>query len=68
MSFLSSAVSKRRLVLLCARLLVQCVMTWSIPHAGTDEPELRCVEAVDDTSPQSIARDEQTLLAQRAPA
>lgn len=37
MPFLSSAGSNRRCVLLCARLLIQCVMGWSTPQTGIDD-------------------------------
>jgi hypothetical protein len=37
MSFLSDAVGNRQLVLLCARLLVQGAMGWSIPQPGMDD-------------------------------
>ena len=37
MSFLSSTVTHRRVVLLCARLFVQCVMGWSTAQVGMDE-------------------------------
>jgi hypothetical protein len=43
MSFLSSSGAKRQLVLLCVRLLVQCVMASSIPQAGMDEVGLKGV-------------------------
>jgi hypothetical protein len=43
MLFLSSSHGKRRLVLVCVRLLVQSVMASSIPHAGMDEADLKVV-------------------------
>jgi hypothetical protein len=43
MSFLSSSRGKRQLVLICVRLLVQCVMASSIQQAGIDEADLKAV-------------------------
>jgi hypothetical protein len=40
MSFLSNFVTERRLVLLCARLFVQCVLAWSTAQIGMDEVTL----------------------------
>jgi hypothetical protein len=37
MSFLSDAVGNRQFVLLCARLLIQGAMAWSIPQPGMDD-------------------------------
>ena len=53
MSFLSSAFAGRRMVLLCARLLVQFAIALSNPQTGMDE--LNCVGPAD--SPQSTARE-----------
>ncbi len=61
MPFLSSAGSNRQCVLLCARLLVQCVMAWSTPQAGIDD--LRHVRFADSTSGSSIADHEGELVA-----
>jgi hypothetical protein len=38
MSCLISAIASRRLVLLCARLLVQSVMALSLPQIGSEAP------------------------------
>ena len=65
MSCLSNAAAKRRLVLLCARLLVQGVMGFSSPQTGMDEFALRCVHASDGTSSQSVARNERKLVVLR---
>ena len=43
MSFLSSSRGKRQLVLICVRLLVQCVMASSIQQAGMNEADLKAV-------------------------
>ncbi len=59
MPFLSSAGSNRRCVLLCARLLVQCVMVWSTPQAGMDE--LKDFRLADATSGYSLTRYEREL-------
>jgi hypothetical protein len=40
MSCLISSRGKRRLFLICVRLLVQCVMGWSLQQAGMDEADL----------------------------
>ena len=61
MPFLSRAGSNRRCVLLCARLLVQCVMGWSTSQAGIDE--LKDFRFADSTSGSSIARLEGELIA-----
>jgi hypothetical protein len=37
MSFLSNAVTHRKIVLFCARLFVQCMMGWSTSQVGMDE-------------------------------
>jgi hypothetical protein len=54
MPFLNSAVPSRQFVLLCARLLVQCVMGWSTPQAGIDA--LKYFRLADGTSGSSIVR------------
>ena len=61
MSFLSSAVAKRRLVLFCARLLLQRVMASSIPQTGMDEFEPKCLRVPGCTGSQSIACNEPEL-------
>lgn len=61
MPFLSSAGSNRRCVLLCARLLIQCVMGWSTPQTGMDD--LTYFRLADATSGSSVARDEPKLMA-----
>jgi len=61
MSFLSRAVANRRLVLVCARLLLQCVMASSIPRTGMDELESKCVRVAGCTGSQSIACNEREL-------
>jgi hypothetical protein len=43
MSCLSNGIAHRRIVLFCARLLVQCAMAWSTSQTGMDEA--RCVHA-----------------------
>jgi hypothetical protein len=63
MSYPSSAVRNRRLVLFSARLLVQCVMAWWIPQAGMDESELRCFRAPAGANSQAIARNEREPIA-----
>lgn len=45
MSCLNSAIAGRRMVLLCARLLVQFIITLSNPQTGMDE--LNCAGAAD---------------------
>ena len=55
MSFLSNAVTHRKIVLLCARLFVQCVMGWSTAQVGMDEVKFF---APHQTSDQSVARHE----------
>jgi hypothetical protein len=62
MSFLSRTVTHRRFVLVCASLLVQFVMGWSIPRTGMDE--LECFRVPDGTNGKSIARNERQLIAQ----
>ena len=37
MPFPSNAVAHRQIVLVCARLFVQCVMGWSTSQVGIDE-------------------------------
>jgi hypothetical protein len=62
MSFPSSAATtNRRLVLICARLLVQCVMGCSIPQAGIDE--LKFLHPPFRASSTSIAWTERGLIA-----
>ena len=56
MSCLSSAVARRRLVMICARILLQCAMASSIPQTGVDEFEVRCVRGGSISQP--IARHE----------
>jgi hypothetical protein len=56
MSCLSSAVARRRLVIFCARILLQCAMASSIPQTGVDEFEVRCVRG--GSSNQPMARHE----------
>jgi hypothetical protein len=55
MSFLSSAGTGRQLVLLAARLFLQCVMAGSISRTGMDEFAAMCLRAPDTTSGQSMA-------------
>ena len=57
MSFLNNAVTKRRLALLCVRLMIQYVMTCSIQQVGTDEIELKGTRVADAASTQSITRN-----------
>ncbi len=57
MSFLSSAVTKRRLALFCVRLLVQYVMMCSIQQVGNDEIGMKGIRVADAASAQSIARN-----------
>ena len=61
MPFLSSAGSSRQCVLLCARLLVQCVVGWSTPQAGIDD--LMSLRFADGTSGSSTAREGWELIA-----
>ncbi len=61
MPFLSSTGSNRQCVLLCARLLVQCVMGWSTPQVGIDE--LMSFRFADGMSGSSIARQGWELIA-----
>ena len=63
MSFLSSAVTGRQLVLFWARLLIQCAMASSIPQTGMDEFELKCLSRPECMRSQSIARNESDLIA-----
>jgi hypothetical protein len=58
MSFLSNAVTKRRLALFCVRLVVQYVMACSIQPVGTDEIEMKGIRVADATSTRSIARND----------
>ena len=66
MSYLSNAVARRRLVLFCVRLLLQCAMASSIPQTGVDEFEVRCVRGGSTSGP--IARHEGKPAAPRAAA
>jgi hypothetical protein len=68
MSYLSNAVARRRLVLFCVRLLLQCAMASSIPQTGTDEFELRCVPAADDTSAHTMVHNKRKTTALKSPA
>jgi hypothetical protein len=61
MPFPSSAGSNRQCVLLCARLLVQCVVGWSTPQAGIDD--LMSLRFADGTSGSSMARERWELIA-----
>jgi hypothetical protein len=63
MSYLNSAVARRRLALFCVRLLLQGAMASSIPQTGVDEFEVRCARASIGPSSQPIARHERTLAA-----
>lgn len=54
MSFLSRAGAHRQLVLLVARLILQCVMAGSISRTGRDEFEAMCLRAPDTTSGQAM--------------
>lgn len=54
MPFLSSAGPNRQCVLLCARLLVQCVLGWSTPVVGIDD--LMSFRFADGPIGSSIAR------------
>ncbi|SHN75406.1 hypothetical protein SAMN05444170_2950 [Bradyrhizobium erythrophlei] len=53
MSFPSSAVTHRQIVLFCARLFVQCVLGWSTSQIGIDEAKFR-----HHASDQLVARHE----------
>lgn len=55
MSFLSNAITKRRLALFCVRLVVQYVMAGSIQQVGTDEIELKGIRVADAASALSLA-------------
>jgi hypothetical protein len=66
MSCLSSAVARRRLVIFCARILLQCAMASSIPQTGVDEFEVRCVR--DGSSSQPMARHERKPSTPRSAA
>ena len=59
MSFLSNTVRNRPLVLLCARLLVQGAMAWSIPQFGVDDLKF----VLFGTSSRSTAHREQAPIA-----
>jgi hypothetical protein len=65
MSCLRSAVA-RRLVMICARILLQCAVASSIPQTGLDEFEVRCVRGGSSGGP--IARHEGKPAAPRAAA
>ncbi len=54
MSFPSRAGAHRQLVLLVARLILQCVMAGSISRTGMDEFEAMCLRAPDTTSGQAM--------------
>ena len=41
MPFPSNAVTHRQIVLVCARLFVQCVMGWSTSQVGIDEAKFQ---------------------------
>ena len=56
MSFPSSAVTHRQIVLFCARLFVQCVMGWSTSQVGMDEAKYFHIPH--HASDQLIARHE----------
>jgi hypothetical protein len=66
MSCLRSAVARRRLVMICARILLQCAMASSIPQTGVDEFEVRCVRRASTSQP--IARHERKPTARRSAA
>jgi hypothetical protein len=68
MSYLSNAVARRRLVLFCVRLLLQCAMASSIPQTGMDEFELRCVPAADDASAYAMVHNRRKTTALKSPA
>jgi hypothetical protein len=68
MSYLNNAAVRRRLVLFCVRLLLQCAMASSIPQTGVDECEARCARASIGPSSQPIARRERTLAALQSAA
>ena len=53
MSFLSSTVTHRKVVLFCARLFVRCVMGWSTSQVCIDEANLQ-----HQASDQLLARHE----------
>ena len=55
MSFLSNTVTHRKMVLVCARLFVQCVMGWSTSQVGIDEAKCFVPHRASD---HLIARDE----------
>jgi hypothetical protein len=64
MSCLCSAIARRRLVIICARILLQCAMASSIPQTGVDEFEVRCVRG--GSSSQPMARHERKPAAPRS--
>ncbi len=55
MSFLSNAVTKRRLALFCVRLVIQYVMMCSIQQVGMDEIDVKGIRVADAASARSIA-------------
>ena len=63
MSYLSSGVRGRQLVLICVRILVQCVVAWSSPQTGMDESSLGCLHAADLASRQPALPDEWDVIA-----
>ena len=63
MSYLNSAVARRRLALFCVRLLLQGAMASSIPQTGLDEFEAGYARASNGASSQPMARRERTLAA-----
>jgi hypothetical protein len=63
MWFLSRDCTHRQLVLLVARLILQCVMVGSISRTGMDEFEAMCLRAPDTTSGQSMVCGERDQVA-----
>jgi hypothetical protein len=63
MSFLSRAGTHRQLVLLVARLILQCAMAGSISRTGMDEFEAMCLRATDTISGQSTVCGERERFA-----
>jgi hypothetical protein len=61
MSFLSNAITKRRLALFCARLIVQYVMACSIQQVGADEIEMKGIRVADAASTQFAARNDRAV-------
>jgi hypothetical protein len=62
MSFLSKVVTRRRLVLVCARLVVQGVVTCACPQTGLGAFELTCVQAASGAKLQAMLRHERNLV------